>query len=410
MKSILVIGGGLVGASCALRLQAAGVQVTLIDPGDKTRGASFGNAGHIGSEQVAPWSAWGNVLRAPRSSFGAGGPLDFRWSDVALWTPWAMRFLRACDPVQFERGREALDNLLADSLPAWQRIAELAQAPEIVIPHGHATAWMTERGAELGLAAFSAAKWGRTTSYREMNAAELARYGGVLNREPKAAVIFSGTGQVSEPQAARDAILASFVARGGEIVVGSVVRVEESARVLLADGAVRNGDAVLVCAGPWSRVLMEQLGVRTPLIGERGYHLQSSETNWPRDLPTTVFDENFIAVSRFVSGLRCTSFVEFGSPDAPGDERKWRRLRQRIDELGIRFEANPDRWVGSRPSLPDFMPAIGRLERAPKVLYAFGHAHLGLTEAPITAEIIAAIAAEKAPPIDIAPFMIERFG
>jgi len=410
MKSILVIGGGLVGAACALRLQAAGVQVTLIDPGDKRRGASFGNAGHIGSEQTAPWSAWGNVLRAPRSSFGAGGPLDFRWSDVALWTPWAMRFLRACDPMQFERGREALDNLLADSLPAWQRIAELAQAPEIVIPHGHVTAWMTERGAELGLAAVRAAKWGRASSWREMTSAELARYAGVLNREPKAAVLFSGTGQVSEPQAARDAILASFAERGGEIVVGSVVRVEESARVLLADGGVRNADAVLVSAGPWSRVLMEQLGVNTPLIGERGYHLQSSETNWPRDLPTTVFDENFIAVSRFTSGLRCTSFVEFGSPDAPGDERKWRRLRQRIDELGIKFEANPDRWVGSRPSLPDFMPAIGRLERAPKVLYAFGHAHLGLTEAPITSEIIAAIAAEKTPPVDVAPFRVERFG
>ncbi|MFN3465535.1 MAG: NAD(P)/FAD-dependent oxidoreductase [Terricaulis sp.] len=409
MKSILVIGGGLVGAACALRLQAAGVQATLIDPGDKRRGASYGNAGHIGSEQIAPWSAWGNVLRAPRSSFGAGGPLDFRWSDVALWTPWAMRFLRACDPMRFERGREALTELLADSLPAWQRLAELAGAPEIVIPHGHATAWMTPQGADLGLAAFAKAKWGRTTSYREMDAAELERYDGVLNRTPHAAVIFSGTGQVSEPQAARDAILASFVERGGEIVVGSAVRIEESARVLLADGGVRNADAVLVCAGPWSRVLMEQLGVTTPLIGERGYHLQSSETNWPRDLPTTVFDENFIAVSRFTSGLRCTSFVEFGSPDAPGDERKWRRLRQRIDELGLKFEANPDRWVGSRPSLPDFMPAIGRLERAPKVLYAFGHAHLGLTEAPITAEIIAAIVAEKTPPVDIAPFRIERF-
>ncbi|MEZ5957440.1 MAG: FAD-binding oxidoreductase [Hyphomonadaceae bacterium] len=410
MKSILVIGGGLVGAACALRLQAAGVRVTLIDPGDKRRGASFGNAGHIGSEQTAPWSAWGNVLRAPRSSFGAGGPLDFRWSDVALWTPWAMRFLRACDPVKFERGREALDNLLADSLPAWLRIAELAQAPEIVIPHGHVTAWMTERGAERGLAAFAAAKWGRASSWREMNSAELARYNGVLKREPKAAAIFSGTGQVSDPQAARDAMLASFAERGGESVVGTVVRIEESARVLLADGASRSADAVLVCAGPWSRVLMEQLGVTTPLIGERGYHLQSAETNWPRDLPTTVFDENFIAVSRFTSGLRCTSFVEFGSPDAPGDERKWQRLRQRIDELGIKFAANPDRWVGSRPSLPDFVPAIGRLERAPKVLYAFGHAHLGLTEAPITSEIIAAIAAEKTPPVDLAPFRIERFG
>jgi D-hydroxyproline dehydrogenase len=409
MRSILVIGGGFIGAASALRLQAAGVQTTLIDPGDKRRGASYGNAGHIGAEQVTPWSAWGNVLRAPGSSFGMGGPLDFRWSDVALWAPWAMRFLRACDPVQFSRGREALTTLLADSLPAWRRIAELAGAPEIVIPHGHVTAWMTPRGAERGLAAMAKARWG-ATSYREMTRAELARYDGVLARPPAAAVAFDGTGQVSEPQAAREAILSSYTARGGEIVAASAVRVEPSGRVTLAGGGTREADAVLIAAGPWSRPLMEGLGVKAPLIGERGYHLQSADTSWPSDLPTTVFEENFIAVSRFMSGLRCTSFVEFGSPDAPGDERKWRRLRQRIDDLGIRFDANPDRWVGSRPSLPDFLPVVGRLERAPNVLYAFGHAHLGLTEAPITSEIIAAIATDKTPPIDIAPFRIERFG
>ncbi len=409
MKSILVIGGGLVGTASALRLQAAGVQVTLIDPGDQRRGASFGNAGHIGAEQVAPWSAWGNVLRAPRASFGMGGPLDFRWSDVALWTPWSMQFLRACDPARFEQGREALIALLADSLPAWHRIADLAGAPDIVIPHGHVTAWMTPRGAEYGLTAFSKAKWGSTTSYREMTGAELARYGTVLNRLPQAAVVFTGTGQVSEPQAARSAILASFAERGGETITGSAARVETSGRVTLTSGVTRDADAVLVSAGPWSRRLMEQLGIRAPLIGERGYHLHSAETNWPRDLPTTVFEENFIAVSRFTSGLRATSFVEFGSPDAPGDERKWRRLRERIAELGIKFSDTPDRWVGSRPSLPDFMPAIGRLERSPKVLYAFGHAHLGLTEAPITSEIITALATDKTPSVDITPFRIERF-
>ncbi len=410
MKSILVIGGGLVGVSCALRLQAAGVAVTLIDPGDMKRGASYGNAGHIGSEQVSPWSAWENVLRAPRSSFGLGGPLDFRWTDVALWTPWSMRFLAACDPARFARGREALSALLEDSLPAWQRIADLVGKPDMVIPHGHVTAWMTREGAERGLAAFAKAQWGKAT-WREMKASELARYGGVLSRLPQAGAVFSGTGQVSDPQGARDAMLASFKERGGEFVADSVVGLSATpARAVLASGRSREADALLVAAGAWSGRVMAMLGVHAPVIGERGYHLQSAETNWPRDLPTTVFDENFIAVSRFTTGLRCTSFVEFGSPDAPGDERKWRRLRQRIDELGLQFSPTPERWVGSRPSLPDFLPAIGRLERAPNVLYAFGHAHLGLTEAPITSEVICALATDKAPAFDLAPFRVERFG
>ncbi len=408
MKSMLVIGGGLVGATSALRLQAAGAATTLIDPGDMRRGASYGNAGHIGSEQVSPWSTWANVLNAPRSSFGLGGPLDFRWSDVALWTPWAMRFLAACDPAQFARGRDALTALLADALPAWQRIAELAGKPELVIPHGHVTAWMTRAGAERGVPAFQKAQWG-ATNYREMSASELERYAKVMRRPPYAAMLVSGTGQVSDPQTARDAIIAAFRARGGKVATGKVEHLEASGRVTLADGGTREAEGVLVSAGAWSGELMQQLGVRAPLIGERGYHLQSPETNWPQDLPTTVFQEHFIAVSRFNSGLRCTSFVEFGSPDAPGDERKWRRLKQRIEELGIKFAPNPDRWVGSRPSLPDFMPAIGRLKREPNIFYAFGHAHLGLTEAPITSEIIAALATDTPPPFDIAPFRVERF-
>ncbi len=409
MKSILVIGGGFIGVACALRLQEAGVQTTLIDPGDKRRGASYGNAGHIGAEQVAPWAAWSNVWRAPRLSFGAGGPLDFRWSDIGLWGPWSMRFLAACDAQAFARGQAALTALLADAMGAWQRMAALAGAPAMVIPHGHVTAWMTPEGAEHGHAVVERSTWGNAT-WRDMSAEELRRYEGVLRKPPVAAVAFSGGGQVSDPQGARETLLAAFTARGGEIVADTVTRVEASGRVTLKSGATREAHAVLVSAGPWSRGLMRQLGVDTPLIGERGYHLQSADTNWPHDLPTTVFEENFIAVSRFTTGLRCTSFVEFGSPDAPADERKWNLLHQRIRELGIKFSETPDRWVGSRPSLPDFVPAIGRLEKAPKVLYAFGHAHLGLTEAPITAEVIAAIATEKAPPIDVAPFRVERFG
>ncbi|MEZ5995498.1 MAG: FAD-dependent oxidoreductase [Hyphomonadaceae bacterium] len=149
--------------------------------------------------------------------------------------------------------------------------------------------------------------------------------------------------------------------------------------------------------------------MRAPLIGERGYSVQSAEHNWPADLPTTVFDENFVVFSRFTTGLRATSFIEFGEPSAPGDPRKWRTLERRIRDLGVQFSAAPDRWVGARPTLPDYVPAIGRLKSAPKVLYAFGHAHLGLTMSAFTSELITALATGREPPVEMSPYRIERF-
>lgn len=411
MKSILVIGGGLIGAASALRLQAAGVHTKLIDPGDKRRGASYGNAGHLGPEQVMPWSTWGNLLGAPAHLFAFGGPLDFRWRDAALWGPWALRFIAACDPKRAAHGQQALTALLADAMAAWLRIAKLAGAPHIVRPHGHASVWLSAAQADKGRAAWARTPTG-TASFRDMTGGELERYAGVLRAPPRAGLVFSGAGQVSDPQAARDALLTHFARDGGESVAGHVTGLSATAkraRAVLSCGTTLEADAALIAAGAWSAGLMRQLAIHAPLIGERGYSVQSAEHTWPEDLPTTIFEERSMVISRFTSGLRATSFLEFGAPDAPGDARKWRRLEAHLGELGIAFSATPDRWVGPRPTLPDYLPAIGRLERAPNVLYAFGHHHLGVTMSAITAEIVTALAAGAPPPLDIAPFTLERF-
>ena len=155
---------------------------------------------------------------------------------------------------------------------------------------------------------------------------------------------------------------------------------------------------------------MRGLGLTAPVIGERGYSVQSTEHGWDDSLPPTVFEEHSMVVSRFTSGLRASSFVEFGSPDAPGDPRKWQALERHLAGLGISFSPEPDRWVGPRPTLPDYLPAIGRLECDPRILYAFGHQHLGLTLSAITAELTAALAEGLDPAIDLSPFRIERFG
>lgn len=66
--------------------------------------------------------------------------------------------------------------------------------------------------------------------------------------------------------------------------------------------------------------------------------------------------------------------------------------------------------MGSRPTLPDYLPAIGRSARAGDLLYAFGHRHPGPTLAPITARIVSPLAGGETTPVDVGAFDIARFG
>ena len=78
----LVIGGGLVGLSCALNLQLHGIRTTLVDPATTRRGASWGNAGHLATEQVEPLASPKTLRSFPRRLFLRGGALSLPARDL----------------------------------------------------------------------------------------------------------------------------------------------------------------------------------------------------------------------------------------------------------------------------------------------------------------------------------------
>jgi glycine/D-amino acid oxidase-like deaminating enzyme len=102
--------------------------------------------------------------------------------------------------------------------------------------------------------------------------------------------------------------------------------------------------------------------------------------------------------------------VEFSRVSSPADPRKWRRLRSHAAALRLPLSSTASEWMGVRPTLPDYLPALGRSSRANNLLYAFGHQHLGLTLAAVTGEIVSSLATEESAPVDLAPFSLERFG
>ena len=75
---------------------------------------------------------------------------------------------------------------------------------------------------------------------------------------------------------------------------------------------------------------------------------------------------------------------------------------------GLKLELG-DSWMGFRPSLPDSLPVIDRVGPRGQVLLAFGHQHLGLTQAALTGELVSSLLQEQDPVVDLKPFRLDRF-
>ena len=409
--TVLVIGGGLVGLSAAVRLQNIGADVTLIEPEEKPKGASWGNAGHLAIEQVEPLASPATI-RSAYSRLFPRGALALPVSQTRTWAPFAIRMLRASTPARFASGTGALSALLAEAMPAWRRLCDLAGTSDLLREDGHCVAWESPASATRGRAHWLSVDTG-TATLRDATPDELATIGQLAPRVTVAGAIrFEGSGQISDLGALASALRARLIASGGTIRQAAVDAITLSGQmaVVRIGEALVEADHIVLCAGAVSADLLRPMGVRIPLIAERGYHIQSAASRWPADMPPVAFEDRSMIVTRFAGGLRAASFVEFAARNAPPDPAKWARLRQHVAELGLPFDLPGEPWMGARPTLPDYLPAIGRSRRASNLIYAFGHQHLGLTLAAVTGEAVAALAARSRPAINLAPFDPARFG
>jgi D-amino-acid dehydrogenase len=412
MDRALVIGGGIVGLSCAIELLGRGMPVTVVSAAHMRGTASWGNAGHIAIEQVAPLASIATIRDAPRRLFSRGGPLSLPLGEIPTWLPFSVRLLAAARPAIFKKGQAALESALAEAVPAWRRLLAKANASDLLLERGHYILWEHERGTHQGLSTLSHAAIG-TAKVREITFDEQTRLQSLVKQRLSAGARFTGSGQIADQDALADALEATFMRLGGTRITttarGLRRRPDGNADVLLQSGEAIPARVVIVAAGAASGVLLRSLRHRVPIIAERGYHIQAP-ADWPADMPPVVFEDRSMIVTRFRERLRAASFVEFARIATPSDPRKWARLEAHCAALGIRFTGPIERWMGARPTLPDYLPAIGRSAAASNLFYAFGHQHLGLTLGPVTGEAIGALVTGDGSSFDLAPFDLERFG
>ena len=421
--TIAIVGAGIVGAAAAFALAREGRKVLLLDRAEPgTAGASFGNAGHIAAELVQPLPSPGLLFGFYREQFRFGGALDLGPRQALRMSPWIMKFAAAA----FRRAENTrhLAPLVRPSAEVWQRWVNAVGRPELLRKNGHYEVSLgANSAAHIQAYAKEMAQVGVKT--RSLSAEELLPLRQAAGAQAAAGLWFEDSAYVVDPLEAVRAFVAAAIERGAAFRSMNVRALQprgdkieifgDSAAGDSPAGDIASGgsgplivDSALVCAGVRSAPLLAPFGLRAPLQAVRGYHIEMPGQSSFFDAPLAYIDDRVI-VTPMRGRVRATSFMEFADPDAPADARKPARLRQRLRALGYPCEPEGPSWLGSRPVLPDYLPGIGRAPGAAKLFYAIGHQHIGLTLAPFSAELIAALVGGREPPISVAAYDLQRF-
>ena len=133
---IAVVGAGIIGVACALQLARQGQRVVVIDPQEPGHGASFGNAGHLATEQVFPIADLSILKRLPAMLMDPMGPLRLDWKYMPRALPWFTRLLLNLRKAPFQRTVAGIRALNESSLGAWHRLLEGIDCPGLMREDG----------------------------------------------------------------------------------------------------------------------------------------------------------------------------------------------------------------------------------------------------------------------------------
>ena len=410
-QSVVVVGSGIIGISAGLALQQADFRVRIVDRGGPSQKASEGNAGAFALADIVPLATPGILRAAPSWLLDPLGPLSIRPSYVFSIAPWLMKFWRASWSDRFPSLMKAQAELMSLSRSALDRQAQQYRGEPLLRRAGQLRLY---DGGDTFRA--SSSYWHACKEYGITHDL-LGSSREIEEIQPGLSTKFQYAGytpdwlNVSDPKQWLKHLHDQFVDRGGLVEPRDVRLISANSSVVevyCVDERL-SCDYVVIAAGAWSKSLAQAIGDEIPLETERGYNTTFSPGYFDLKTHLTFADHGFV-VSKVGSKVRVGGAVELGGLSAPPNFDRSKILLSKAKQFLPNMDmVDGEEWMGFRPSMPDSLPVIGTSPKQSRVIYAFGHGHLGLTQSAATGELVRDTILQKPWPIASTPFSPARF-
>jgi D-amino-acid dehydrogenase len=408
---VAIIGGGIIGTAAARALAERGARVVLLERGALCSGASYGNAGWISPSHGTPLPAPGVVRQAlrwllyPESPFYVKPRFDF---ELALWL---LDFLRASTAARARATLRANRELILASLALYEKLTAepgmdfgyarrglvvACETPDGMEHARHELVQLAELGGE----------------GRELSSVELRALAPRAAAELRG-VYFPADAHLDPARLVR--ALAQRARSHGAVllerreVLELALRGRRVERVVATRGDFRAREVVLA-AGAWTPRVAAQLGLRLPVQAAKGY---SVTVERPADFGETpvLLSEAKVAVTPLGDTLRFAGTLELAGLDLSVNARRVAAIVRAVERFlpGVAAAPRIETWRGLRPLTPDDRPILGRPRAFENLVVATGHGMSGISQGPMTAQLVAELCRGDRPSLPLAPFSPDRF-
>lgn len=414
MKSIGIVGGGIIGLSSAYFLNQAGHKVTIIDQSDLTNGCSFGNAGMIVPSHLIPLAAPGMISKGIRWMFNSQSPFYVRPRLSGDLIKWGYQFYKKSTKAHVEMAAPALRDLSLFSKTVFQQWAKelpfdfdyhergllmLYQTKETEHEERETAAFANRQGLEAHV----------------LSPQEVQKLEPEVEVKVRGGVYFPGDAHVT-PQVLVKGLIDHLKAKGVEFLPMTRIQDFRVEAGFIKSIQTLNGefsfDEVVLASGSWSGWVAAKLGLSLPMQAGKGYSFTLPDVAKNTRIPS-IFLEARVAVTPMGNTLRFGGTMEITGVDHRISMNRVKGIVEAIPNYYPAMKvAVPEKekvWHGLRPCSPDGLPYIGRSQRIKNLVVATGHSMMGLSLGPGTGKLIQEIVDRQSTSVAIELFDPERY-
>ena len=412
-KSVIVVGGGIVGLSTAYFLQKAGHQVTVLDKSDITSGASFVNAGYLTPSHIVSLASPGMITQGLKYMFNSSSPFYMKPRLDPDFFKWAWYFKKSSTKTKVKQSMPVICDINVLSRELFEGIKTSGDLGDFQLgEQGLMMVYQTEKardhemevvkiGAEMGLVG------------KHLSKSVLKKIEPNVDFNAEGAILWECDRHTTPPQVMSKMVKYLFES-GVDIHKNEAVTdvsVSKGKITGVKTGKVTyTADEVVFAAGSWTSGLSKKLNLKLPLQAGKGYRINMEK---PTNITMpTILMEKKIAVTPMEGFTRFAGTMEFSGINHTIRKERVEAIAKGVEGyykgLQIPEEAKSNAKCGLRPVSPDGLPYIGRVKNIDNLTIATGHAMMGWSMGPATGKLVTELISGDKLSMDISPFAPER--